>query len=334
MLFVFLAPHQNVRYKSSLEKLSLAELRIMLDSYGIDAALERCTIAGQTALYFEAGEREREAMDLCAGLSSLYMVCSGSANGPLYPVRGRRPADIGEDISGILKYKGKTNEMFTRALINVARYSGAFASSAERLALLDPVCGRGTTLLEGLNAGYEPWGIDINKKDAAEFETFIKSYFTHNRLKHSIEAGSLTCDGKPCRELRIAVAPTQAEWRDGEKRALRYITGDTLLADKLLPKRLFPLIAGDLPYGVQHAPGGGARSLVQFAEKAIPVWARLLAPGGAMALSFNTYTLKRSALLDIMRGCGLGVCEGGAYDSMEHWVEQAVNRDVVVAVRR
>ena len=52
-----------------------------------------------------------------------------------------------------------------------------------------------------------------------------------------------------------------------------------------------------------------------------------------MALSFNTYTLSRDALRGQMRDSGLEVLEGGAYDSMEHWVEQAVNRDVAVARR-
>ena len=35
----------------------------------------------------------------------------------------------------------------------------------------------------------------------------------------------------------------------------------------------------------------------------------------------------------LLAGAGLRVLEGGPYDHFEHWVEQAVTRDIAVAVR-
>ena len=54
---------------------------------------------------------------------------------------------LGGDLSGVLKYKGKTNEMFTGMLVNLAVFSSEYAKWFDRpLQVLDPMCGRGTTL--------------------------------------------------------------------------------------------------------------------------------------------------------------------------------------------
>ena len=53
-------------------------------------------------------------------------------------------------------------------------------------------------------------------------------------------------------------------------------------------------------------------------------------PGGGIALSFNTYTLKKEMLREMLEGAGFEVMRGGLYDELEHWVEQAVMRDAVV----
>ena len=63
-----------------------------------------------------------------------------------------------------------------------------------------------------------------------------------------------------------------------------------------------------------------------------PVWLWNWQEGAAAAISFNTYTLKRSVLQKLMENAGFKVLTQAPYDSFEHWVEQAVNRDVIVAV--
>ena len=42
------------------------------------------------------------------------------ADGALLPVCGRAAARLGVDLAGILKYKGKTNELFTAMALNLA----------------------------------------------------------------------------------------------------------------------------------------------------------------------------------------------------------------------
>ena len=85
---------------------------------------------------------------------------------------------------------------------------------------------------------------------------------------------------------------------------------------------------------VQYAPGGQkGKSLQQMVKDVLPAWRDALLPGGAMALAFNVNTLKLEFVLEAMEEAGLKVMRGEGYDGLEHWVEQAISRDVAVAVR-
>ena len=56
-----------------------------------------------------------------------------------------------------------------------------------------------------------------------------------------------------------------------------------------------------------------------------------MAPGAAIALSFNTLTLPSSTVREILGGAGLRPFDTEPYISLKHEVEQAVIRDVVFA---
>lgn len=56
-----------------------------------------------------------------------------------------------------------------------------------------------------------------------------------------------------------------------------------------------------------------------------------MAPGAAIALSFNTLTLPASTVREVLRGAGLQPVDTEPYTSLKHEVEQAVVRDVVFA---
>lgn len=346
--------HQNSRYQASLEQLSRAELELTLRAAGIEAPVKTRSYVGNAALCVDAPAQDGTLIRLLGRMSGLYMACREGDDDALYPVAGRADAYLGQDISGILKYKGKTSETFTRLLLNVARLSGKWALSDAPLDVLDPVCGRGTTLLEALNAGDNAFGVDVDAKALDELRTFLKRYMTYHHLKHAVDARSLTVDGAPRPLWQLTTARTPEEYKSRDVRTLSLAQCDTLLLDRLLTRRRFHMIVGDLPYGVQHAthtgdsrtafkPGAAGRpgahervravTIEQFTAEAVPVWSRLLAPGGVLALSFNAYTLEREALRAQMRACGLEVCQGGAYDGMEHWVEQAVKRDLAVGVK-
>ena len=56
-----------------------------------------------------------------------------------------------------------------------------------------------------------------------------------------------------------------------------------------------------------------------------------MAPGAALALSFNTLTLPSSAVREALGRAGLRPLETDPYLTLKHEVEQAVVRDVVFA---
>src|SRR5258708_34489839 len=77
----------------------------------------------------------------------------------------------------IRRYKGKTNEVFTRVLLNVAIFAGAYSSQCtERLRVLDPLSGGGTTLFLALAAGYDAFGIEHHRQDVATTFVFVRQY--------------------------------------------------------------------------------------------------------------------------------------------------------------
>ena len=76
------------------------------------------------------------------------------------PLFGREAPRIGGDLPGILKYKGKTNETFTQLLVNLAWLAGGMP---EKVHILDPMCGRGTTLFIALNRGWDATGSDVDR---------------------------------------------------------------------------------------------------------------------------------------------------------------------------
>ena len=90
----------------------------------------------------------------------------------------------------------------------------------------------------------------------------------------------------------------------------------------------------DLPYGVQHAPQDGKKTdgFQRMLARTLPAWRQALRKGGAAAVSFNTLTLPRETLASLMTAAGFRVLEAPEYASNLHFVEQAVRRDLIVAL--
>ena len=91
------------------------------------------------------------------------------------------------------------------------------------------------------------------------------------------------------------------------------------------------MIVADLPYGVQHSAGMPPEALL---DRVLSGWREALCPGGSVAISFNSQTLPLDRVRGAMARAGFHPFSGGAYDAFSHWVEQAVTRDVAVAVRK
>ena len=99
-------------------------------------------------------------------------------------------------------------------------------------------------------------------------------------------------------------------------------------------------VVTDAPYGVQHASrnvtGRGvrlARNPIDLLREAVPVWVDVLRPGGALGIAWNTHVAERDDALAVLAAAGLEVLDDGAYRAFPHRVDQAIQRDVLVARR-
>ena len=331
---MLLWPHANVRYQNETLKLAESELRLMLDIFAPEAQIARYDALNMPALEIDMQSPMNKALldAVCAHslMYALFELCEG---GLMKPVAGRAAAYVGADLPGILKYKGKTNELFLQLLVNAALFSGGFARrGGERLELLDPMCGRGTTLFVGANRGWNTTGSDVDKTDLSEAEKFLKRYFEYHRMKHEHKRESRTVPGaKPVPVSCFAFADTPGHFKNDDKCSLRMANADASRTREVFGREKFHMIVCDLPYGVQHSGVGGSPEKVL--GKALPAWREALKKGGTVAVSFNAQTLPREKVLQLMEAAGFEAKRGGAHDGFSHWVEQAVTRDIAVGRR-
>lgn len=326
-------PHANARYQEAIEPLAKKEMLRTLKSAFAQLPAEAfgpefVSVAGARCLTFEAPEANEPALRMLSAHSSLYLLCEYTADGLLRPLTGPAPACLGEDLSGILKYKGKTNERFTRFMLHMAYLTMQCKPKAgERPRLIDPMCGKGTALFEALNMGWDAFGLDADNASVNEAAQFYKKYLEYHRKKHSQRQSSMTVPPGKGIAVRAILAQEQGE--------ARFAAADASLTAQVYGKSKAHIIAADLPYGVQHAPTAGRKisGMEALLEHTLPACRAALVQGGVVALSFNTNTLSRHAVLRQMEQAGFIPAQGEEYEGLAHWVEQAVTRDVCFGVK-
>lgn len=345
--FLVLPSHNRV-YSSAAPDLVRAELAVFGETAlgGRIRKIEEKGIAGVPYVTFEADELSAADMALISNLSSLYALYELSGD-LLRPVPAVPLDAFGSDLLTIQKYSGKTNELFTKLLLNVTAMAAADPAAlvTGRPRVFDPLCGRGTTINQAMMYGLDAAGIDLDAKDFDAYATFIRTWLKNNRLKHQAEVTPIRRDrallGK---RLKVTAGASKEAYKAGEAVEIDVVNGDTLKSDTFFRPRSFDLIVTDAPYGVQHGsrPQGGrpgarkggetlSRSPVQLLEAAVPVWTKLLRPGGAIGISWNTHVGKREELASILEGNGYEVCDSEAYRSFRHRVDQSIVRDLIVA---
>lgn len=336
---LLLWPHANARYQAEALKLARAELGLMLDRLLPAASVAPADALPMPALALETAEPLPVAVVEALRSHSLLYGLFAEEDGALRPVAGRAQACLGADLPAILKYKGKTNEMFLQLLVNAALYAGDFWPRAgEPLSLLDPMCGRATGLFVAANRGWNAVGADVDREDLKEAQRFFKRYLEYHRVKHGVDRESRTLKrGKAAEVCRFRFSASPQAPRDGGELRLSLTCLDAALVAEAFGRNAFHIVACDLPYGVRHdaqLPQGAAKGknwLESLLARALPAWRDVLKPGGAVAVSFNAQTLRPEKLRGMMADAGLEPLSGGPWDGFSHWVEQAITRDVSVA---
>ena len=330
MKYAFLLyPHQNIRYRQSLELIAAAELSMTLSALGHAAEVTTERRGGAVFFAFETEALTERDVRMLSQLAGVYVMFS-EQDGAMTPMEPLHPQYIGEDLPALLKYKGKTNEMFTDSMLTMALASSAFIAQHDgALTVCDPMAGRGTTLMLALRRGYHGVGIEIGKADVKECCDYMTRYLEFHRIKHKKSESSLTVRGKlGGRETKFVLSDTAENFKAGDTRAMRMIQGDTRDAQALLKTESVHLMVTDVPYGVQKGTAGKQDSIGGTLSAAMEGWFAALRRGGVLAMSFNTYVTRRA---DLERMCERAGFEIVKTEPLEHWVEQAVNRDVILA---
>lgn len=330
MTYAFLLyPHANVRYRQSLLQLAAQELGMTLTALGREAEVTPKEMGGATFLTFKAAKLTERDMRMLSQLASVYMLFS-MEDGRLTPIARTHPNYVGEDLPALLKYKGKTNEMFTDTMLTMALAASAFMPVHDsQLVVCDPMAGRGTTLMLALRRGYHGVGIEIGKADVKEAADYMTRYLEFHRIKYKRTDSALTVRGQVGgRENKFVFSDSAEHFKDGDTRTLRLICGDTREAEALLKPNSVHLMVTDAPYGVQKGTAGRQDSIGGTIAAALPGWFDVLKSGGVLAMSFNTHVTRREGLVRLFEKAGFEIVQTA---NLEHWVEQAISRDVILA---
>jgi len=336
---MLLLPSANRVYTSATPELAAAELAVVSAAVlgGAVSEAAHSRRGGVPYLEFTAERLSDEATAFLSQLSAIYALFEMDGD-LLKPVELHRIDRYDDDLITIQKYPGKTNEQFTKLLFNVTLMSSAFAPelTSRKLAVLDPLCGRGTTLNQALMYGCDAAGLDADQRDFEAYSAFIKTWLKRKRIKHHADYdGPVRREGKVIgRRLQLSLAATKDEQKAGMSQRLDVVCADTTRAAEFFRPDAFDLIVTDAPYGVQH----GSRTTARLARRpqdlltaAVPVWAGLLRPGGAVGIAWNTLVAPREEAAAILAGAGLEPLDSGPYRQFRHRVDQAIVRDVLVA---
>lgn len=293
-------------------------------SYIDVASKELATVAGITEyehkkfsnlefFYIDAEPNQLDALSRLSFVQGIFE-CSGDQ---LTPLQLRPNFALHEDFVFGAKYKGKTNEVLTQLLLNIG-LSMLPADTQKPVKLLDPMCGRGTTLLWALRYGLNCKGIEQDTRALGEIRQHIKKWCKLHHQKHIFSEGFIGPANKQ----------GTGKFFDFEmnQNTLRAITGDSIDAPAYLKSDKFNLIVTDIPYGIQFKGKQSKRSPIDTLVECIPSWVRCLRKGGVLVLSFNKYMPRRAELVTLFQEAGLIDLEFEA----PHRMSESIVRDILV----
>ncbi|MEO3743478.1 SAM-dependent methyltransferase [Plantactinospora sp. B5E13] len=335
---LLILPSSNRVYADASVALTRAELAVFNRAVlgGRLSEPAETIIGGVRYVTFTADGLTDRDVAFLANLSSIYTLFE-VVDGLLRPVELHRLDRFDDDLVTIPKYPGKTNEQFTKLLLNVTLLSSDLAPEMldRRFRVLDPLCGRGTTLNQALMYGFDAAGVDRDQQDFEAYATYIQTWLKRKRLKHRAESGPVRRERKVVgRRLQVSLAADKEAYRAGDTQRLDVVNADTTRSLEFFRPGSQDLLVADAPYGVQHGSRSGdrlVRSPLELLAAAAPVWADLLRPGGALGVAWNTNVARREEAVAVLADAGLEVMTADPYLDFVHRVDQAIVRDIVVA---
>lgn len=332
--------HNRIYFETAL-KIAVSELEAVAGAYDMKIiAIEAGQIGLSAAINFST-EKELNNGDfkVLGFLSIYYALFEIVEGGLLRPVNVPDFHTFPESMVQILKYTGKTNEQFTRLMVNLA-LSSCETGESNSITLFDPMCGKGTTLYEGFIRGFNVKGIEIKKLWTQEIETFMVRFLKEGKYKHKAQKSKQSdTNGKKIADVfSLTAAAEKADFNAGKVQAFQLFNSDTRRAERLIKKKSCDILICDLPYGVQHGSKNDkdaimSRSPLGLLKEAVPAWHHVLKTRGSMVLAFNEFTMKYEDAAILLRDHDFTVLDESPYNNYLHRVDQSINRNIIVAVK-
>jgi len=339
---LLVSPSANRVYARAAVALTIAELGVLGETLlaGRIGDVRPEEVAGVPYVTFD-GDLDDDAVAGLANVSTAFALFERAADDAFRPVKLRRLDCLDDDLLSILKYQGKTNELFTKLLLNVTVLASQSAGRmlTDRLRVLDPLCGRGTTLNQVLMYGWHATGVELDARNFDAYAAFLPRWLKDKRLKHTAINAKLRRDGQVLgRRLDVELATTKEAWAAGDTITLLTALADTRATAEVFRAGSVDVIVTDAPYGVQHGSHGGEGGLqrrpLELLREALPGWVRVLRPGGAVGIAVNTHTCPRDQALALLADVGLEPRDDPAFRGFGHRVDRAIERDLVLARKR
>ncbi len=326
-LLAQLAPQRSTQYSDLVSVLAPHELQLSPLGQQI-TNLTPVELAGQSYLRFDlpdlpAPEQMQELGQL-ATISAIfeYVEQLGDRPGPWL-----RPLDSGfkpllpPELAAARRYRGKTNELLSHYLCNLARYSSKFVDQSwSELRVLDPLAGGGTILFTAMMLGAEVAGVEQDEQDVRTTVAYIRQFcqeagiacrVQEERLRKVGRRTTLTIGKNPPRRCILAQGHTE--------QTAAFITG-------FKPH----FVITDLPYGIQHSG-----PLVDLLTHGLPVWTSLLPPGGTLTYAWDATRFTRAEMVSLVETTApLVVLNTPPYDQLAHRVDRVIKRRDILVARR
>ena len=322
-----IAPQRSTQYAALASALAPHELELSPLGNHL-SQISPLVLGGQQYLKLELTSEPDEAqiheMGMLAMTSAFFVYYdrAGGVPGPLLrPIETHWEPALSPELVTARRYRGKTNELLTHFLCNVARFSSGLTQTPwSKLRVLDPLAGGGTTLLVALMLGADAAGVEKRAKDVETTAAFIQQYVRGRGIPSRV------------REERLRGLGRRWSFTIGRQSPQRCVLahGDTNESRDLVSGFKPELIVADLPYGIQHR--GELRTLL---TGALPVWASMLPATGAMALAWESTRFPRADMIALVESVApLAVLDAPPYNTLQHRVDRVIKqRDILVARR-
>lgn len=367
-LLAQIAPQRSTQYSALASTLAPIELSLSPIGKSLNS-IESRSLGGQIylecSLTADVDEQLQSALGTLAMTSAYFHIHPelGGLAGPfLRPIETSFVPSQPPELATTRRYRGKTNELFTHWLCNIAKFSSAFVDDSwESLSLLDPLAGGGTSIFTALMLGANTVaGIEQDAKDGKSTISYLRQFANDYRIPIRVKEERLKKLGRRwtasmgqtpilfdqrlkrlgSHNAKPGAKSTDANTDAGrviprrnaaDFQSLIWVQGDTSAAQLLLPTFRPHLIVTDLPYGIQHQ--GQLRLLL---ENALPRWLTILRRGGTAAMAWDATRFSRHDMHRLLSEIlaefpAVTILTGPPFDSFAHQVDRVIKtRDVIV----